>query len=666
MFNLRQILFGFVAFVLVSTCMAADKVVDKVTSAENLFAIQVNNFEYTLGQVDQYIAGVSPVPMGTRMLVRMQLAGALGNPELPGLDMNGSFTVFGVLLPGEGEAISRVFLGGLVPVTDYEKFISSNPSIGKADKNGVSTLSIIKPGPGGSANSEAAASGLKIFLAPLGGFALIGPSDQYDKLVQYRKLMASKISSTTSAAELASVSDSAQAQEISKEPICIYGNIQVISKSFGPLLFAKIEEMKTAMSNMGSGIESAIEKLEAAKKKLSESGTDKDKIAELEKQIQRLKEQQKQIGALGTQGVLAKIINIYSDILRTLMNESESVTVAVRPSSEVLRFSTTLTAVANSDMAELFTGGAAYQENDLLGYLEDGAVSNFVFRLERPFWKKLMVKGLDLFSVIRGESISAEKKAKLAKLAVDSIDSVGGPMTGTLSVDATKTPPFVIKYFAAIKDVAKFNRVMDESDAFFEDTGIKDFYKDLGIEIDWEMKRNSDSYKGVSIDSAQLKFKAIEPNQGIGEIIEAMYGEGFDYRWGIFDGFCVIAIGSDADSVVRELIDRVKSGKKKEIPSEVKAAMAYLPGSEKADFFATYNYIRLFKMLGAIMPNMSDPNSGMPAIDVPSTSNLCFSGTSGGGKMVFAAALPKQHLGELISAIMQFRLQMPKRPCDPE
>ena len=42
-----------------------------------------------------------------KRIVRMQLAGALGNPELPGLDMNGSFTVFGVLLPGEGEAISE-------------------------------------------------------------------------------------------------------------------------------------------------------------------------------------------------------------------------------------------------------------------------------------------------------------------------------------------------------------------------------------------------------------------------------------------------------------------------------------------------------------------------------------------------------------------------------
>ena len=75
-------------------------------SVETLFVVEIDNFEFTLSQMDQYLAGVSPIPMGTRMLVRMQLAGVLGNPELPGLDMNGSFTVFGVLLPGDGDAIS--------------------------------------------------------------------------------------------------------------------------------------------------------------------------------------------------------------------------------------------------------------------------------------------------------------------------------------------------------------------------------------------------------------------------------------------------------------------------------------------------------------------------------------------------------------------------------
>ncbi len=669
--NSRTVWYGFVSVVLVlgvilgvSSCKSKDEGPAGATSAENLFAIQVNNFEYTLGQVDQYLTGVSPVPMGLRMLVRMQLAGLLGSPELPGLDMNGSFTAFGVVLSGYSEdctAGSKVFFGGLIPVTDYEKFVG-NPSFMAADENGVSAMSIVKPKPGGPATTEDCgkiAGGSKILVTALGDFALVSSSDQYDKLLQYRNLMASKISSSTEAVELASVSDLAQAQQLSKEPIYIYGNIQAVSKAFGPMLFKKIEEMKAAMSDIGSGIDSSIEKLEETKIKMAEMGSDKAKIAEFERQIQELKEQQKKVSVFGSQETLGNIVNMYVVVIKKLLNEGQSLSVSIKPSSEVLHFATTLSAVADSNMAELFTRDESGEEgNDLLGYLEDGAVANFAFKMDRPFWKKLMVKGVDLFYVFSGESMASESKAKLTKLTIDSIDSLGGPVAGTFSVDMTRKPPFVAKYIASVDDVDKFNHVIEESDVFFRDSGILDFYKGLGIEIEWDLKRNSDSYKGVSIDSAKFLIKAIDPNHAMSEMIEKMYGEGFDYRWGIVDGLCVVAVSGDVDSVIRELIDRVKSGEEQEIPSEVKEAMSYLPGSAKADFFVTYNYIRLFKMMGALMSGIPGAESGMSAIDIPSTSNLCLSGTSGGGKMVVEAALPKEHMGELVSAIMLFRQQM--------
>ena len=46
----------------------------KMIPAESLFCIRVNNFEYTLSQIDQFLAGVSPMPMGLAVLARMQWA----------------------------------------------------------------------------------------------------------------------------------------------------------------------------------------------------------------------------------------------------------------------------------------------------------------------------------------------------------------------------------------------------------------------------------------------------------------------------------------------------------------------------------------------------------------------------------------------------------------
>jgi uncharacterized membrane protein YhaH (DUF805 family) len=36
----------------------------KMIPAKSLFCVRVNNFDYTLNQIDQFLAGVSPMPMG--------------------------------------------------------------------------------------------------------------------------------------------------------------------------------------------------------------------------------------------------------------------------------------------------------------------------------------------------------------------------------------------------------------------------------------------------------------------------------------------------------------------------------------------------------------------------------------------------------------------------
>ena len=49
-----------------SSTKPADDQLLKMIPAESLFCIRVNHFEYTLSQIDQYLAGVSPMPMATR------------------------------------------------------------------------------------------------------------------------------------------------------------------------------------------------------------------------------------------------------------------------------------------------------------------------------------------------------------------------------------------------------------------------------------------------------------------------------------------------------------------------------------------------------------------------------------------------------------------------
>jgi len=639
--------------------------------AKCLFAIQVNNFEYTLSQMDQFLMGVSPMPMGLQMLVRMQLAGLLGNPELPGLNMNGSFTAFGVVLPGESDETkpaSRVLLAGLVPVTDYDKFISGNPACSSPDDDGVSTITVSAPTiPGATAAQPPAESpgGPKMVAVKLGGFALITSQGQRAKLVQYKDMMASQAGGSAAATQLASISDSALAQQASKEPIWIYGNIQTASKMFAPFLFDKIEEMETTITDMPATMQTSIEQLEESRDKMAEADVDKATIDQIDSQIQMLKNQQNTMASsFQSTETVSKMVDMYVGILKTMVNETESLTLAIKPTPKVLLITKTVSAIPGTDMAEMFTAGDSSDvENDLLGYLEDGSAMNFAFKMDTPFWGKLHAKGMDLIAGIAGEAVSAEDLAKMKALAADSMDAFGGPGAGTFIVDAESKPPFAIKYVIAVKDVDKFNKVIDESTEMFKTTGITEFYKSFGMEFDYVLKRGVDTYKGVSIDSAGLVIKSTEPNSPGGQIIDTMYGEGFDYRWGVADGICAVAIGGDVDSVVRELIDQVKAGGQKEICNEVKDALEMLPGAEKADFFATYNYVRLFGMIGAMMPTLpgAAPGMTMPKIDVPSKSNLNFAGKVGDGKIRIDIAIPKQHLTELVGAFMMLQQEIQKQ-----
>jgi len=544
-----------------SSAKPADDQLLKMIPAESLFCIRVNHFEYTLSQIDQFLAGVSPMPMGLSILARTQLAKVLGSPELNGVNMNGSFAVFGVTSAGKppGPKPSDMFIGALVPTTDYKQFIDGNPNLSPPDANGVSK------------NTSSEFGGMLI--KQVGNYALIGPSES-GTFVATAKLISVK------SAKLGSVLDTAEAKLAMTEPIWAYGNVQQTSRAFGPLLFGKIEEFKTNLKNIKT----------------------KDPNTPPMMNIEN-------------------IMNMYASILETLMKETQYLSIAINPKPNVLNITKTISAVPGTDMANMFVADAsAAQENKLLGYLEDGAMMNFASKINTPFWKELNIKSIDLLAVMAGENMTTKDIDRMKALAADATDCVGGPIACSASIDIKTKPPFVAKYVIAVKDKEKFNRLIEEATQMFNTSGIMDFYKDMGIETGFTIQRGVDRYKDVSIDSAKFTMKSTDANSPQGQMINTMYGGGFDYRWGMVDGLWVCTIGGNANSAIRELIDQVKAGGPKQIGDEMKVALTLLPEADKADFVVTYNFLRLFKMMTAMLP------VPMPQMDFPTKSNIVFSG----------------------------------------
>ncbi len=585
----------------VSIVKPADDPLLKKLPAESLFCIRVNHFEHTVNQIDQFLAGISPIPLGLSMLVRMQLANVLGAPELNGINMNGSLAVFGIMLPGEqtsNNPVSNIFIGGFVPVTDYRQFIS-NPNCTQPDDNGISKIT---------------SNGITILLTTkIDNHALISWANDYDKLLRMAKVI-----STSRTAKLASSIDAAEAKLAILEPVWAYGNIQQASKTFGPLLLGKIEEIKTIIKSIGP-----------------------DSPGTQPKNMQKFTQ---------------NIMNMYADILQKLMKEARYFSIAINPKPNVLNITKTLTAVPGTDMANMFASDTSTdRKNNLLNYLQDGAMMNFGVKINKYFWKECNLKGIDLFTIMAGESMNVDDIEKMKALLEDGIDCLGGPMACSVSIDTENKPPFIAKYVIAVKDKNKFNQLIENSMQLFTTSGILDFYKDMGIETSFEIQRGVDSYKNVSIDSAKLTMKSTDAASPQGQMINNMYGGGFDYRWGIVNGLCVLTIGSNADSSIRELIDQVKT-RRIQMGPEVKAALALLPDAEKADFVVTYNVLRWLKIVGS-MTVMPIPMPMLPT-DIPTKSNIVFAGKTGNGKMVVDVALPKEHLKEIMTAVLMMQQQM--------
>jgi len=597
--------------------------------AESLFCVRINNLDQTLAQVDQFLAGVYPTPVS--VLVKAQLAEKFGDPTLKGVNTSGSFAVFGTIAPGE--PVGDDLISVLIPVTDYKQFISANPKLSQPDANGVSKI--------------AGENGLVI---QVGNFALLKSAKSYDRLIATAKSI-----SAARSPGLAGVLDAGQVKQASQAPVWAYVNMQVVSKTFGPMLRGQIEQMKKMTAGGGFDVQAQIKKLQQMRNDLAQSQPDnKQVLSMLDQQIEEMKKMDKQSKGPQTSQSVTRMMDAYAAILETLMKETQSLSIVADPKPDVLTAAVAVSAVPGTDMAKMFSvGSSASEENGLLGYLEGGAAMNFAGRLNTPFWKALNVKAIDLFLAMMRESMSAEDIAKMKALVEESMGCFGGPMAGAFLIDVKSKPPFALKYIVAVKDGKILNKVIDESAQLINTGAIASFYKDLGFETSFTLKRGQDRYKDVPIDAAQFVMKSTEPNSPQGQMINAMYGPGIDYRWATVDGLWVCAAGGDSDSAIRKLIDQIKTAEPKQMAGEVKAALALLPAAGKADFVATYNILRMLKMFWAFMPMAA----AMPQMDIPTKSNMVFAGSVAGGKMTIDVALPKEHLMEIMGVFQKMQQQ---------
>jgi hypothetical protein len=274
------------------------------------------------------------------------------------------------------------------------------------------------------------------------------------------------------------------------------------------------------------------------------------------------------------------------------------------------------------------------------------------------FLGKLNSKSMEFFAPKLSEMIGVDKE-KMTSLASDVATVFSGSDAMSFYLDPASKPPFVGKYVIEVSDEAKLDKVIQEGIELFNTGGVARFYEGLGLKTSITVNRGVDEYKGVSIDAAEFAFQSTDVNSPQGQMIAAMYGSGIKYRWGAVDGLWVCTFGGNADSALQKLIDQVKAGGPKELAGETKAALALLPDAGKADFMGTFNVLRYFKMVAGMMGAMMPVP--LPQMDLPTRSNVVIAGEFGSGAMTTKIALPKEHVGEIMTAVqmmMQQKMQI--------
>jgi len=527
-------------------------------------------------------------PMGVSMPVKAQLGQILGSPQPQGIDMSGSFAVFAPLPGGEGFDPTR--LGILVPVSSYEQFLG-NPKVQPSDTAGIATIT-----PEG---------GPPLVATRVGEYALLSMAGNEQALA------AMKESGLGGKPALTTGLDAPELKKSQTAPLWIYGNVQLAAKLFGPMIQGKLQEIKAAMSAASQ-----------------QSG----------------------------QAVMAPAVamDMYAGILDTLLKETKFASLSLTPSAAKIQLSFSVGAVPGTGMAEMFQSSPGQPDRKFTGFLDNGAAMNFFGVVDSAAWNKMNEFQLDLLGTLAGEGASAEDVAALKKMAKDATDALGGTLAASFTVDPKSKPPLSIKWVVGLKNAEKLYAALEKASAAVEEGPIAEFYKKMGMELSFELKRKTETYKGVNIDSISvaMDMSAAAGGEQEAQMIKAMWGDGFQGRIAVVDNTLVYTIAQDPTPAVHELIDRVKAGGSGMTPSEVHSAMQLIPGADQADFFATYNILRLMQMGMAMMP------MPMPSTPMPTQSNIAMAAKSADGKLTLELAIPKQHAQEAMMAVMQMQMQM--------
>ncbi|MDH4202534.1 MAG: TlpA family protein disulfide reductase [Phycisphaerae bacterium] len=570
-----------------------------------MFCLRINDFNQSLGKMDQYMAGVSPVPMSLAMLANMQLGAVIGDPMLTGIDMGGDFAVFAI--PPQADETEPV-AGMLIPVTDYKTFVEKNPNC-KVDKDGTAILSAPNSPMGGFAMKEAGQ----------GEYALVVSELVKEKL----PALAGAINLFKSEPTLAQRITPSQAKDAATAPAWAYMNLAGIYEKYSPMLNGAIQTLEQKVS-----AENAPAQMAQMKK------------------------------------MMEFYVKVLPEIVKELGGAADSMTLALTPEPTILNLDLALRAKDGSKLAGIFVQNPKADSGyTMTGYLDNSNAVNGLMKMNISSVKKMY----DLmFEILNNESVDSKFKEQINTFKASlekTYDAMGDEVAFSFSY-ANGMPPVRFTEVVGVKNAEVMKEYMQSSTDF-----ITPMYKSMGFPVEVKCEPEVSTYKNVTIGTFTIGMAASDdPNStAMQDQINLIYGpDGLKYYFAYTADNFYMAMGADGENTLKKLIDQSATAS---APSgDIKIAMDTLKDTPFNDFVCSVNVIKLMKGFGEMMESMGPSTDCQPDIesairmfgglkDVQTQSCLVMGGNISDGQAAMRLAVPKQHLVEIIGAVMQMQAQ---------
>lgn len=433
---------------------AADNSILSVLPNDTLFVLRVNNFSYSLGQMDQYLAGASPVPMGLSMILNMQLAGLLGDPMLTGIDRSGTFAVAGFLPAGaEGEAPSPV-VTFLIPITDFQNYIQSNQNAEELEGGLYKVSSPSSP-----------AGPIIVAQLPNSKFMLVGNGAEPER---FRGIL-SQIK--TKKAPLSQAVIAEETRRSSEAPAWLWLNLETGYQFAAPMIEAGINEGLEEMAEQPGTMQS------------------KEMFQGMAKGAQDL---------LGQLHSLTMTLTPKQDVLlaETWLNAREGTDLAG-------------TLVRRQELKRGFS---------LAGYLDPQAPMYMLFKLNKPLWAKVNKDFVDMLVTeeANGQAANNEFVTQMTRLIDKSVKIMGSEAVVSFGYGSGQ-PPFTVTEVVAVEDAKAMRELFAESadltNQFYEKMGLDakfsfqtgvETYKDVQIDkamVQFEMPEDATQEQKAAMEA---------------------------------------------------------------------------------------------------------------------------------------------------------------------